>query len=74
MGFKVVLRVMAFCFDMTFPVLARAPALVRHAVPYTRVKYFSRHTLIITQGYVKKPFGREPIPAHPTFLQVTGEK
>jgi len=53
MGFGMVLWVVAFCLDMASPVLSRSAPLVRKAVPYARVKYLSRHTLPITQGYVR---------------------
>ena len=56
MGFQVVLRVVAFCFYVTSPVLSRSSALVRHAVPHAWVEYLSRHTLPIMPGYVKNPF------------------
>jgi len=53
MRFKVVLGVMAFRLDMASPVLTGTSALVGHAVPDAWVKYLSRHTLPIMQGYVR---------------------
>jgi hypothetical protein len=59
MGLQVILRVVAFRFDVASPVLSWSSPLMRRAIPYARVKYLSRHTLPIMPGYVKNPF---PLP------------
>jgi hypothetical protein len=59
MGLLMILRVMAFRFDVASPVLSWPTALLGKAIPYAWVEYLSRHTLPITQGYVKNPF---PVP------------
>jgi hypothetical protein len=59
MGLHVILRVVAFRFDVASPVLSWPAALLGKAIPYAWVEYLSRHTLPIMPGYVKNPF---PVP------------
>jgi hypothetical protein len=69
MGLQVILRMVAFRFDVASPVLSWPTALRGKAVPDVWVEYLSRHTLPIMQGYVKNPF---PVPDLEWLIRTPG--